>query len=177
MDDISCGFEINVYVDGACSNNGKENSKGGWAFIIRFDSNKKEIRAAGYAEITTNQRMELTATIKALEEIKARWPNHNASIIILSDSQYVVNGSTDWMFKWERNGWKKVNNNSPEVANLDLWKRMFELINEIRPILKWIRGHSGHEYNELCDNLATTAVTTQSDYYKVTRIPAGFIGN
>jgi ribonuclease HI len=177
MNNFYNNFKIIAYADGACHNNGFKNSRGGWAFVIRFDDNKKEIHSAGYAEMTTNQRMELTAAIKLLEEIKTRWPNLNIPAIILSDSQYVVKGSTEWMFNWERKGWKRNNSRngqegrSAQVINLDLWKKMFELVNEIHPTIRWIKGHAGYEYNELCDALATSAVETQSDYYKIVRVP------
>ena len=168
-------YKIIAYADGACSNNGKRNSKGGWAFIIRFDDNKKEIHSAGYSEMTTNQRMELLAMIKVLEEIKQRWPNLTEDIIVKSDSQYVVNGSNDWMFKWEKNGWKRSvgKNKLAEVVNLDLWKKIYELVNDLHPTIRWIKGHAGHKYNELCDNLASAAVEAQSDYYKIVRLPTG----
>jgi ribonuclease HI len=166
--------KIIVYTDGACRNNGSKSSKGGWSFVILFDNNKKEIHAAGYSEMTTNQRMELTATIKALEEIRTRWSNSNIPVVILSDSQYVVKGASNWMFKWEQKGWKKLNKSNSksrgEVVNLDLWKKMFELVNEIHPSFEWIKGHAGYKYNELCDDLATVAVDMRSDYYKTIRI-------
>jgi len=162
---------LNIHVDGACSNNGKEKSVGGWAFVIRFDDNKKEIHSADFAEITTNQRMELTAMIKALEEVKIRWPDLNVLVSVFSDSQYVVKGSNEWMLNWAKNGWRKSGNYgiSSEIANLDLWKKVFELVTEIKPTVKWVKGHSGDKYNELCDTLATTAVSKKSDFYRVIR--------
>ncbi|MDR1148359.1 MAG: ribonuclease HI [Spirochaetaceae bacterium] len=171
-------FNIIAYADGACKNNGAKDSKGGWAFVIWFDGNKKEIHSAGYSEMTTNQRMELTAVIKVLEEIKIRWPDSGVPVIILSDSQYVVKGASDWMFNWERKGWKRSNNpnsKSGVVSNLDLWKKMFSLVKEIHPVFSWIKGHAGYKYNELCDDLAGAAIDTQSDYYKVFKMPLGLI--
>jgi ribonuclease HI len=181
--DIPKKYEIAVYVDGACWNNGFKNSKGGWSFVIQFDGNRKEIHAAGYVETTTNQRMELTAIIKALEEIQKRWTDTNQSVLLFSDSQYVVKGSNLWMFSWEKNGWKRGKStgknekkekktSSSEISNLDLWKKVFVLVNEIKPEIRWIKGHSGNPYNELCDDLAGTAIKTKSDYYNLVRKPS-----
>ena len=164
-------YKIIAYTDGACSNNGTLNSKGGWAYIIQFDNGKKEIHSAGYVDGTTNQRMELTAFIEVLKEIKIRWPDINDSVIVLSDSQYVVKGSSEWMYKWEKNGWKKSKNSLSDVANKDLWKMTFKLVKEIQPTVCWIKDHAEHTFNEQCDNLATTAVKMRANYYKVFRIP------
>jgi ribonuclease HI len=169
--------KIIAYTDGACSSNGARDSKGGWAFVIRFDGNKKEIHAAGYVKVTTSQRMELTAAIKVLEEMKTRWPDSVVPVTVLSDSQYVVKGASDWMFNWEKRGWKRSNKpgskSGREVSNLDLWKKLFVLVEEIHPVFRWVKGHSNCKYNELCDDLAGTAIDTQSDYYKVFRLSAG----
>jgi ribonuclease HI len=179
MNNIFDTFKVVVYADGACLNNGSKNSKGGWSFIIRFDNGRKEIHSAGYSEMTTNNRMELISVIKALEEIKQKWPDLGIPIIVFSDSQYVVKGSSDWMLKWEKNGWKRgksVNKNgkklnpSAEVSNLDLWKKMFEFVNEIHPSFLWVKGHAGNKYNELCDSLASVAIDTQSSYRKIFRM-------
>jgi ribonuclease HI len=151
--------------------------------VIQFDGNRKEIHAAGYVETTTNQRMELTAIIKALEEIQKRWTDTNQSVLLFSDSQYVVKGSNLWMFSWEKNGWKRGKStgknekkekktSSSEISNLDLWKKVFVLVNEIKPEIRWIKGHSGNPYNELCDALAGTAIKTKSDYYNLVRKPS-----
>jgi len=182
MKDFYDKFKLFAYADGACHGNGSANARGGWAFIIQFDNKTKEIHAAGYVKNTTNQRMEMLAVIKILEEIKVRWANLSLPIIIFSDSKYVVKGATDWMFKWERKGWtrqyRRINdkgNNRPDavkVANLDLWKKMFGLVNEIKPVIQWVKGHSGNKYNELCNDLASTAINVQSDCFKIIRNPA-----
>lgn len=172
MNNIFDNFKIVVYADGACLNNGSKKAKGGWAFVIRFDNGKKEIHSAGYSEMTTNNRMELTSVIKAMEGIKQKWSDPGISIIIFSDSQYVIKGASDWMLKWEKYGWKR--NKKEKVStllNLDLWKKMFELVNEIHPSFRWIKGHAGDKYNELCDSLASVAIELQSDYHKIVRMP------
>ena len=172
MKDFLDNYEIIGYADGACRENGSINSKGGWAFVIRFDNNSKEIHSAGYSGTTTNQRMEMTAVIKILEEIEKRWKDRKVSAIIFSDSKYVVNGSTKWMFDWEKKGWQRTakKNCRGDLKNLDLWKIMFHLVTKIQPNICWIKGHSGQKYNELCDDLATTAIAACSDYYKAIRI-------
>lgn len=172
-----------VYTDGACLHNGSKNSIGGWGFIIRFDRNRKEVHSANFKLEATNQRMELIAVINALNEIKHRWPiRENFNITIYSDSEYVVKGASDWMIRWESYGWKRTkggglhNKGKPTnpknhvVVNLDLWKQMFDLVKELQPKFKWVRGHSGNEYNEKCDDLANAAIDSQSEYYKALRI-------
>jgi len=169
MDILKNDCEITAYVDGACWNNGQKSAKGGWAFVICFEKNK-EIHSSGYIEPTTNQRMELTALIKALEEIKAKFQNTEKTITILSDSEYVVKGVNDWMFNWEKKGWQRTRKKSRgDLKNLDLWKRAYELVKDLRPVVKWIKGHNGNEYNELCDALATTSIQMQEHYYKMIR--------
>jgi ribonuclease HI len=123
--------------------------------------------------------MELTALLKALEEVKLRWPELNVLVTVFSDSLYAVEGSNKWMFNWEKNGWKKSNalGSSSAIANLDLWKILFELVNEIKPTIKWIKGHAGDKYNELCDNLATFAIKRKDGFYRLIRNAKGPTGN
>jgi ribonuclease HI len=166
-------LDIIVYTDGSCINNGTDNSKGGWSFIIKYGNNK-EIHSAGYCEnITTNQRMEVTAVIKSLEEILCKWQDSNLSVTLFSDSQYVVKGINNWMTEWEKNDWckSKKGKKSSKVLNSDLWKKLFDLVARVQPTVFWIKGHSGDDYNELCDDLASTAISMKSDYYNVFRKP------
>ena len=160
--------KIIAYSDGSCKNNGTDYAKGSWAYIIKYDN--IEIHSAGYEGYTTNQRMEMLAVINILKEIRKRWKNQSLFIEIFSDSKYVVNGTNNWMFKWERNNWKR--SKESEVKNLDLWKQLFSLVNEMKPKICWIKGHSGNTYNELCDDISNNAVIFKADYYKLIRKPA-----
>lgn len=135
--------EVTIYTDGACSHNP---GPGGWGAVLMFGSNEKEI--SGYEAHTTNNRMELTAAIKALEALK-----EPCRVNLYSDSAYLVNTfKQNWLEKWQRNGWK-TSNKGP-VENQDLWKQLLELTG--KHTVEWVKvkGHSDNEYNNRCDRLA-----------------------
>ena len=133
---------VEVFTDGACSGNP---GIGGYGSILK--SNRKEKELSGCSPLTTNNRMELTAVIKALEALKIP-----CKVKVVTDSNYVVQGMTSWIFQWLKNGWK--NTQKKEVINRDLWESLFHLstIHEVEWV--WIKGHSGYTENERCDKLA-----------------------
>ena len=137
---------IKIFADGACSGNP---GKGGYAAIIKYGDKVKKI--TGCSHHTTNNRMELTAIIEALRTIKS--PCH---IHIFTDSNYVVRGMNEWVFKWKKNGWK--NSSKKPVANRELWEELLRLSSNHNITWNWIRGHDGNPENELCDRLAKEAM-------------------
>ena len=140
-------MKYTIYTDGACSGNP---GSGGWGAVI-FDNNNKQKNISGNEENTTNNRMELMAPIMALKEIKT-----NLEIVIYTDSTYVKNGITEWIKKWEKNGWK--NANKKPVKNKDLWIKLDSLCKDNKITWKWVKGHSDNKYNNLADDLANKAV-------------------
>lgn len=142
--------EVTLFTDGGCSGNP---GPGGWAFILRHPSSGKEMESSGAEQETTNNRMELTAVVRGLEQLKKP-----SSVTLVSDSVYVGKGISEWMPKWKANGWKRRENGKlKEVKNEDLWRRLDELLAEHKIVFKHIAGHSGHEENERCDKLAVAA--------------------
>ena len=131
---------IEVHTDGSCS---KPYGKGGWAFVI-VDNHKVIFSDWGCNSSTTNNRMELQAVISALEYLKDK-----TNLKVYSDSQYVINGISKWIYGWIKNNWR---NN--EIKNQDLWKHLLELIQGKSIIWKWEKGHNGNKYNEIADKLA-----------------------
>ena len=136
-----------IYTDGACSGNP---GPGGWGAII-FDKDNNQKNLSGNEKNTTNNRMELMAPIMALKKIKT-----DLEIVIYTDSTYVKNGITEWIKKWEKNGWK--NSNKKPVKNKDLWIKLNDLCQKNKVIWKWVKGHSDNKYNTLADELATQAI-------------------
>jgi len=140
-------MKYTIYTDGACSGNP---GPGGWGAVI-FDQDKKQKNISGNAKNTTNNRMELMAPIMALKKIKSK-----SEVTIFTDSTYVKNGITEWIKKWEKNGWKSAN--KKPVKNKDLWIKLNDLCKKYKIDWKWIKGHSNNEYNDLADDLATRAI-------------------
>ena len=136
-----------IYTDGACSGNP---GPGGWGAVI-LDKDKNQENISGKEKNTTNNRMELMAPIMALKKIKSK-----SNITIFTDSTYVKNGITEWIKKWEKNGWKS--SNKKPVKNKDLWIKLNNLCQKNKVIWKWVKGHSNNEYNNLADELATQAI-------------------
>ena len=138
---------IKIYCDGAFSGNQKKNNIGGWGAILIFNDKIKKIN--GGEKNTTNQRMELTACIKALEAIKStQYP-----IEIYTDSAYLYNCMQQkWYEKWEQNGWK--NSKKMPIENKDLWEALLNLIKKYNPTFIKVKGHSGDKYNDEADKLA-----------------------
>lgn len=139
---------VEIFTDGACSGNP---GPGGWGAILRMGQHEKEL--SGAQKDTTNNRMELMAVIKSLEALK-----RPCEIILTTDSKYVLDGITKWIFNWKKNNWKKSDNKP--VLNADLWQQLDELSKNHKIKWNWIKGHSGHIENERCDELARLAIKT-----------------
>ena len=138
--------EVTIYTDGACSGNP---GKGGWGAILIYAKEKKYM--SGSKQLTTNNQMELTATIQALKIIVKP-----SNIGLYTDSQYVKNGITNWIFNWKKNGWKTAN--KKPVANKDLWIELDKYVDFHSVNWFWVKGHSGNHYNEIADELAVKAM-------------------
>ena len=136
---------ITIYTDGSCLNNP---GNGGWAAIININNDVKKI--SGSVKNTTNNKMELMAPIKALQEIKEKHP-----IEIYTDSQYVRLGITDWVHKWIKNNWQT--SKKEPVKNKELWIQLYELTNSHDIKWIWVKAHSGNILNEEVDLLAKQA--------------------
>ena len=140
-------MQVKVFTDGACSGNP---GPGGWGAVLKALKNgeivsEKEIH--GGEEITTNNRMELTAAIKGLESLTKQ-----SEVTIITDSKYLKDGMTKWINKWISNNWRSSTNK--EIKNLDLWKTIYTLsqFHEVR--WEWVKGHNSHKDNEKADYLA-----------------------
>ena len=145
-------MSIKIYTDGSCIGNP---GSGGWAAVILDGALKKEL--FGGDKSTTNNRMELTAAIKALEYCLILQKNSflNKEIKIFTDSLYVKKGITEWIKNWENNNWKTAD--KKVVKNIDLWKNLKELSESKKISWHWIKGHSDHPMNDLADKLAKQA--------------------
>jgi ribonuclease HI len=137
---------VEIYTDGACLGNP---GPGGYGVVLLYDDHRKEL-SGGY-RLTTNNRMELMATIVGLRSLKV------ACIVTLyTDSQYVVNAiSKGWAKKWQAHNWMR--NKTEKAVNPDLWEELLMLCDEHQVSFKWVRGHAGNEENERCDRLAVAA--------------------
>jgi ribonuclease HI len=145
-------MKIKIYTDGACVGNP---GPGGWGAVIISDDDKKEI--FGGEKLTTNNRMELTAAIKALEfcVTKDKEQLSLKQTEIYTDSNYLKNGITIWINNWEKNNWKT--SDKKNVKNVDLWKKLRELTKKNEIEWFWIKSHSNNLMNELADKLAKKA--------------------
>ena len=141
-------MEIKIYTDGACVGNP---GPGGWAAIIIIKNERKEL--FGGEKSTTNNRMELTAAIKALEFCNDQ--KNKASLKIYTDSTYLKEGITVWINNWEKNNWQT--SSKKEVKNIDLWKKLKKLSEFKKIEWNWIKGHSKDPLNDLADKLAKEA--------------------
>jgi ribonuclease HI len=139
--------KVQIFTDGACKGNP---GPGGWGAILRFQDNEKEIN--GYESLTTNNIMELMAVIESLKAISKPF-----EIEITTDSKYVKNGITSWIYNWKKNGWKTAA--KKPVKNKELWIELDHLIQKHNISWKWVKGHSGHIENERADELANEAIT------------------
>jgi ribonuclease HI len=136
---------VTVFTDGACTGNP---GPGGYGAILQYGDHRREI--SGGFRRTTNNRMELTAAIAALEALK-----QPCTVTLHSDSEYVVNGlSKGWARGWRAKGWIR---SGKVVPNWDLWSRLLELCERHRVHVRWVEGHAGHVENERCDRLAVCA--------------------
>ena len=136
---------IEAFTDGACKGNP---GPGGWGVVLRMGQHEKEL--SGHEPQTTNNRMELTAVIQALDALKE--PCH---VALHTDSRYVIDGITKWIFGWQKNGW--INSQKKPVLNADLWQQLLEARRRHRVDWIWVKGHDGHQENERADRLASDA--------------------
>ena len=140
--------KVEIYTDGACSGNP---GPGGWGAILRYGDHEKELSGADAA--TTNNRMEMMAAIAALESL-----TFPCEVDVYTDSNYLRQGITEWIFNWKRKGWRTADNKP--VKNDDLWKRLDKITTGHRIRWHWVKGHSGHPENERADALARNAILT-----------------
>ena len=138
--------DIDIYTDGACKGNP---GPGGWGALLRSGSNEKELW--GGEPETTNNRMELTAVIRALEALK-----RPVSARIYTDSKYVQQGISEWIHGWKRNGWRTAA--KAPVKNADLWQQLDKLAAQHQVQWLWVKGHAGHPENERADVLANRGI-------------------
>ena len=139
---------IKIYTDGACSGNP---GKGGWGAVLIYSDQDEEKYLSGADPLTTNNKMELTATIESLKAIKKP-----SEINLYTDSQYVKNGINLWIINWKNNGWKTAN--KKPVANQELWIELDRIVQFHNVNWFWVKGHSGNHYNEIADQLAVKAM-------------------
>lgn len=143
--------KVNLYTDGACSGNP---GPGGWGSVLIFNNTVRKM--SGYEAETTNNRMELMAVIKGLEALL-----RPCAVLVTTDSIYVKNAFTEgWLSSWQRNGWKTASGSA--VKNQDLWLELIGLSRMHTLSWEWVKGHAGHEYNEMCDELARSAIKKKS---------------
>jgi len=138
--------EVEIHVDGACRGNP---GPGGWGVVLRAGQREKELWGGEWQ--TTNNRMELTAAIRALEALRKP-----CRVQAYTDSQYVRQGITEWLEQWKRRGWKTASRKA--VRNEDLWRRLDELASLHEVSWHWVRGHAGHPGNERADGLANRGI-------------------
>ena len=142
------GKIIDIYTDGACKGNP---GVGGWGALLRVGDRMREIY--GGEPLTTNNRMELTAVIRALEALK-----RSSHVRLHTDSQYVQQGITVWIHQWKKRGWRTAD--KKPVKNADLWRELDERATKHEIEWIWVRGHSGHDGNERADELANLGCAT-----------------
>jgi ribonuclease HI len=138
--------QVTLYTDGACRGNP---GPGGWGALLTTDGRERELY--GYEPETTNNRMELMAVIQALEAL-----TRPCDVRVVTDSQYVMKGVTEWMAAWKRRGWRTADRNP--VRNLDLWQRLDQALARHAVDWEWVRGHTGRSGNERADALANRAI-------------------
>ncbi len=134
--------KVEIFTDGACKGNP---GPGGWGALLRFKEEEKKL--FGGEAMTTNNRMELLATIEALKALK-----RPCDVVLTTDSQYVRKGITQWLSQWKRKNWKTAA--GKPVKNQDLWQLLDEQCQQHTVDWRWVKGHSGHRENEIADDLA-----------------------
>jgi ribonuclease HI len=144
---VEKGKKIIIYTDGAAKGNP---GRAGWGAV--FIIGNKIFEIGGEVEHATNNIMELTAPIEALKYLKKNKIEH--SIEIVSDSKYVILGITQWITNWQKNNWRNANNKP--VLNRELWEKLYELAQELKPKWTYVKGHNDHEHNDRADLIATS---------------------
>lgn len=139
---------LHIYTDGACSGNP---GPGAWAYLIVSDKSSHFVECCGYRPDTTNNRMEMLAVIRALESLKKP-----TKAVVLTDSAYVMDGATKWIYGWKRRGW--VKSDGAPVKNETLWRILDKLLQKHSVTWRKVKGHTGVEGNERADCLARDAV-------------------
>lgn len=138
---------IEIYTDGACSCNP---GPGGWGAVLLYKGQEKQL--SGFEDNTTNNRMELLAVIKALEELK-----EPCNVMLYSDSAYVVNAFLqNWIIEWQMNNWRTANRK--EVKNIDLWQKLVNFTKIHNITFNKVKGHADNKYNNICDSLARSEI-------------------
>jgi ribonuclease HI len=137
--------KIIIYTDGSCLGNP---GKGGWGAVMIYKDREKKI--SGSEKETTNNRMEIKAVSESLKNVKK-----SVKIEIYTDSKYVQNGITSWIFNWKKNGWKTAN--KKPVKNVDLWQELDSVAQKHQISWHWVKGHAGNKYNDIADCLAREA--------------------
>lgn len=147
--------DVILFTDGACSGNP---GPGGWAVILKHPESGTVKTLSGGEPNTTNNRMELTAAIEGLRSVKN---DQHLRVHLVSDSEYVIRGLSEWVVGWIANNWRRGNKaGAPPVKNVDLWKILHALTQQHEMTYEVVRGHSGHPENEECDRLAVAAIET-----------------
>jgi len=141
--------KVEIFTDGACKGNP---GPGGWGALLRVGAKEKEL--SGGEKATTNNRMEMTAAIRALSAL-----TRPCKVTLHTDSRYVIDGITKWIFGWKKRGW--VNAAKKPVMNADLWRELEAAAAPHAVEWVWVKGHSGHAENERVDRLASAAATAQ----------------
>ncbi len=141
--------KVQVITDGSCLGNP---GPGGWAAILRYGEHKREM--VGSEPKTTNNRMEMTAAIRALAALK-----EHCAVEVVTDAEYLKNGISTWIHGWKRNGWKTKD--KKPVVNQDLWMALAEQVDRHDISWSWTKGHASHEDNNRCDELARLAAREQ----------------
>jgi len=140
-----------IYTDGGCSGNP---GPGGWAFVLRDGKTDRE--GSGGEDPTTNNRMELTAVIEALRTAVSEFRAPSRRVELYTDSQYVKNGITGWIYNWEKNGW--LTSAKKPVKNREYWQDLRNLTTGLDLHWNWVKGHAGNELNERCDQMVQVEI-------------------
>jgi len=138
--------KVEIYTDGACRGNP---GPGGWGVLLRYGAQEKLLK--GSEAHTTNNKMELKAAIEGLKAVNSQF-----KVMLVTDSQYVKNGITNWIVGWQANNWRTAN--KKPVKNQELWQELHELVKHREIEWQWVRGHNGHVENEIVDSLANVAI-------------------
>jgi ribonuclease HI len=141
--------DVLLFTDGACSGNP---GPGGWAYILRHPATGREKKASGGDGHTTNNKMELSAAIEGLRAIKADRPRR---VRLISDSEYVIRGLTEWVDGWIAKDWRR---GKKPVKNVELWQELYALTRNHNMSYEHVYGHAGHPENEECDRMAVAAI-------------------